>query len=82
MFEIIGFENLSFTNPDSGELISGTKFYLIGDDIIKNGSGKFCISKFIPSSKINGNVKVGGLLDFQYSLSPKGEARIVGVTCS
>lgn len=80
MFEILGFENLSFTNPESGELVKGVKLYLRGDMIdSRRGDGHVCLSKFFSSNRILGIPKVGAVCEFEISYNSKGEPKVTGL---
>lgn len=80
MFQILGFEKINFTNPDTGEVINGVKFYLCGDAIDeKRGKGHSFISKFFASNRIEGVPDVDKIAEFKVSFTSKGEAKITGI---
>lgn len=81
MYEIIGFENIDFTNESSGEVIHGTKFYLKSDPITKGG-GHSVISKFFPTNRVKGIPKEGAICEFSFVVTSKGEARINSIIIS
>ena len=83
MFEILGFENLSFTNPDSGELVNGTKVYLRGEPVDpRRGDGYCCLSKFFSNNRIQGKLEVGAICEFTISYNSKGEPKVTGLKVS
>lgn len=81
MFEILGFEKLSFTNTTSGELVEGYKLHLKGEELLRDGSSGYSVmSKFFTSKSILGVVKVGACCEFRVSFNSKGEPKITGCT--
>lgn len=83
MFEILGYENLSFTNPDTGELVNGSKVYLKGQPVnIENGNGDTCLSKFFLHNRIQGKLEVGAFCEFAISFNSKGEPKVTGLKIS
>lgn len=80
MFEILGYENLSFKNPDTSELVNGSKVYLKGEPVNpKYGDGYCCLSKFFSSNRIQGNLEVGAMCEFAISFNSKGEPKVTGL---
>lgn len=78
MFNILGFENVKFTKEETGELVAGVKFHLLGDVIDSNGSGNAVFTKFFTNSRIEGVPNVNKNLEFRISINSKGEPKITG----
>lgn len=78
MFKILGFQKMNFINEETGQLVQGIKFYVLGDDILSHGEGKTTFSKFIMNEKIEGVPHVDKNIEFKISFNQKGEPRISG----
>lgn len=85
MFEIVGYEKINFTNTETGELISGVKLHLIGDEFTSvdgSSSGRSVLSKFFSNKHIRGELKVGAFCEFNIRIDSKGQPKIIGVSIS
>lgn len=83
MFEILGFEEINFVNAETGESVSGVKFYLSQGPIDEGkGKGYSFISKFFPTNKIKGELDVGKYAEFDISYNSKCEPKITGIKIS
>lgn len=85
MYEIIGFQEMQFTDRESGELVSGVMLHLRSDDPISSrrnlrAGGHCVISKFFVLDKVQNNsaLTVGGYVEFIVSITQKGEPKITG----
>lgn len=78
MFKILGFQNMKFTNEETGELVSGVRLHLLGDVIDNNGSGNVVLTKFFTNSRIEGVPNVNKNVEFKVSFNSKGEPKITG----
>lgn len=85
MYEVIGFQELQFTDRESGERVCGITLHLRSDVPLQSRgnlrSGGFSvISKFFSVDKVinNSALTVGGYVEFIVSISAKGEPKISG----
>lgn len=79
MYEVVGFNPVSFTDQSTGQLIEGSTIHLVSDSESSGILyGREVLSKFFAKERIKGALKVGALAELKFSVSA-GKVKISGI---